>query len=126
MRVEEAVTIIVEEVADQPPECGVRGRYNAQDGRAEESRKLVGFEREFGDDTKAATTPAFDRPEQIRMRTCVGFAHCAIGSDDFCFQQARRSHAVVLREAPKTAALNETSDPDGGAAATLNVAAGLR
>ena len=119
------LAVEADDLADQPAERGVRGRLDRHEHGAEELRQIVRPQREPGHDAEAAATAALDRPEQVRIRAGVGDPHRAVGGDDLGFQQARRGHAVGLREASEAAALDQAGDAHGQAAAALDVAARL-
>ena len=59
------------------------------------------------------------------MRAGVRDSHRSIRGDHLRFQQPRRRCAVVFGEAAEAAALDQSGNANGGAAAALNIAAGL-
>ena len=77
-------------------------------------------------DTEGAATAAFQRPEQVGISACVRDPNLAIGSDYFSFEHTPRSRTVVLGEAPKATALNQTRQAHGKASAALHVFSALR
>ena len=120
------LAVEADDPADQPAERGVRRRLDRHEHGAEELRQVMRPQREPGHDAEAAATAALERPEQVRIGAGVGDPHRAVGGDDLGFQQARRGHAVRLREASEAAALDQAGDAHGQAAAALDVAARLR
>src|SRR5262249_52039326 len=73
-----------------------------------------------------AAASALQRPEEVGVRARVGDANLSVGGHDLGLEEARGGHAEVLREAAESATGDESDDTDGGAAAALHVAAGLR
>ncbi len=76
-----------------------------------------------GDDAECPAAPSFEGPEQVGIAARVHDSNRAVGGHDLRFQKAGRRGAVSLRERSEAAALDETGNANGSAAASLNVAA---
>ena len=98
MRIEQRLRIELDDPADQPAERVVRSRPDGGEHRAERRRQIMSLQREPRHDAEAAAATALEAPEQLRVRAGIGDPHRAVGGDDLGFEQARRSHAVRLRE----------------------------
>src|ERR1700736_6826366 len=73
---------------------------------AEVCRKVVGRECQLRNNAEAAAATALERPEKIRIGAGVSDEYLAVCGNNLGLQQARRSQAVVLREAPEATALD--------------------
>src|SRR5258708_33635312 len=125
MVVEEMVAVEADELPNESPITIVRRRFDREVGDSEGIGKIVKAEGHLAHHAESAASTAFQRPEQIGIRACVRDTNLTIRSDYFGFEQALAGSAVVLREASKAAALNQTRQAYCQASATLNVFAPL-
>ena len=121
MIVEQMLMVEAHELANQAPIGIIRRRFDREVGGAEELGKIVHPQCHLTHYAEAATSAAFQRPEQIGVSACIRDANLAVGSDYFGFQQTSCGSAVVLRVTSKATTLNETRQAYCRASATLNV-----
>jgi len=63
MRIEQALTVEAESLADQAAECGIRCRLDGREHPAEKARQAIGPQRESGHDAEASSAATLDRPK---------------------------------------------------------------
>jgi hypothetical protein len=126
MGIKERLVVEAHEGADQVAKRGFRVRLYQAPDPAEECRELICRKRHLCNNAEAAATTSLQSPEQIRIGGAIGNEYLAICGNDLCLEQACRGHAIILREAAKPAALDESRDTNSCTPATLDIATSLR
>lgn len=121
LRIEEVLLVKTDNFLDQPAKRCVGTRFHRSKNAAKERWKFPGAQGDSCDYSQAATSSTFDSPKELRIGAGIGDSDDSIGSDDFSLEQGSGGSAVVFGKAAKPAPLNEASDTDSGAAASLNV-----
>src|SRR5436305_9778348 len=84
----------------------------------------MGCERQPRDYAESAAASALERPKQLWLARFIYDADLAVDGHDLGLEQARGRRSKRLGKVAEPAALHETRDTNGGAAATLNVSLG--
>src|SRR5271155_2371107 len=124
MRIEKRLRVEFNDSANKAAGSVVRRRLNGRENAAEEFGERVRAQGHAGDDAEPAAAP-LERPEEVRIRACVGDPDLAVGGHDLSLDEARPRNAVSLLKASEASALNETCDPNRHAAAALYIASAL-
>src|SRR6266487_754400 len=94
--IEQVVAVETNDPSRQLAESGIRRGLDGSENSAEIIGQLPRPECDSGDDAQTAPAPAFESPEQIRIRAGIGDSHSAVGRDHLGFQQTRRGQAIVF------------------------------
>ena len=94
--IEQVVAVETNDPSRQLAESGIRPGFDCSENSAEIIGQLPRPECDSGDDAQTAPAPAFESPEQIRIRAGIGDPRRAIGCDHLGFQQSSRSQAIVF------------------------------
>jgi hypothetical protein len=121
MRIEDRLRIEFHDLADEATIGVVGVRLDRREHPAEKLGQRVRLEGDAGDDAEPAAA-AFERPEEVRIRACVGDFDVAVRGHDLRFDQARRSEAIALGVTAEAAAKDKAGNSHRHAAAPLHVA----
>ena len=124
MQIEERLGVEFDCFGDEAAIGVVGGRLDCRGHAAEEFGQGVRLEGHAGDDAEPAAA-AFERPEEIGIRTGVGDSDLAVGGHDLGLEEARAGHAVGFGETAEAAAEHQAGDAHRHAAAPLHVAPAL-
>src|SRR6185312_9416486 len=123
--VEQRVAAEAEKLGEQAFEGLIALGFYGELHAAQRRGQIVRLERHSRDDPEGPPATTFERPQKLWIAACIDGPDLPVGRDDFRLDQACSGGPESLGEAAKSAALDQTGNPDGRASASLDIAPAL-